>query len=148
MDKKKHIGEEGPGAGAIERAAEEENKQGVLFPEMVKPEHAVRKKAGRSRKKDAIKPEEDDGVKIYFVFNGDDQIEMLNKTGAKKRLISYRYLKDRYPDILKDIVEKGTMKHADEGAGKMEKMSHSEFLASLISKRDEYYKQILDEEEK
>ena len=148
MKKKKPIGEEGSGTGTAERATEEESGQGLLFPDMVKPQQAVRKKAGRSDKKDAIEPEEDGGIKICFVFNGEDPIEALNKTGTKKRLISYNYLKDRYPDILKGVVETDSMTYVDEEAGQAEKMSHSEFLASLITKRDEYYKRILAEEEK
>ena len=121
MKKKKPIGEVGSGAGAVEREAEGESKQGVLFPEMVKPEQAVRKKVGRSGKKGTTEPEKDGGIKVYFVFNGENPMEELNKMGAKKRLISYNYLKDRYPDILKDIADKGSMTCVDEQAGQMEK---------------------------
>ena len=48
-------------------------------------------------------------MKIYFAcFPTADQQRVLTKAGAKNRLISYFYLKEKRADLLRDIVETGS----------------------------------------
>jgi hypothetical protein len=53
-------------------------------------------------------------MKIYLAnFPTPDQHETLTKAGIKNRLLSFYHLKDKRPDIIRDIVETGLTDYID-----------------------------------